>query len=225
VTQRELPRLALIEAHTDAATLQVQAPGMPPLTVQREAAGVARAITVWKFDGSGIDCGDEAAAWFSRLLETELRLVMFDVEVPRLCDPAWTPDTPAVTEFSDGFPILVISEASLDDLNSRLPRKLPMQRFRPNIVIDGVAAYDEDRIHELVAGEVRLRLVKPCTRCAITTTDQDSGTRDGDEPLRTLKSYRFDAQLRGVLFGQNAIIVSGVGQQLAVGDRFTIRWK
>ena len=92
-------------------------------------------------------------------------------------------------------------------------------------MIDGVQPYDEDRIHELVAGDVTLRLVKPCTRCAITTTDQDTGTRDGDEPLRTLKSYRFSSELRGVLFGQNAIIVAGNGRRLRVGERFEIRWK
>jgi uncharacterized protein YcbX len=225
VTQRELPRMALIEARADAASLFVDAPGTSPLIVSRQASGAARAVTVWKFDGSGIDCGEEAAAWFSRVLETELRLVVFNRDVPRECDRHWTGATSAVTEFSDGFPILVISEASLADLNSRLPRALPMQRFRPNVVIEGVQPYDEDRIHELVAGDVTLRLVKPFTRCAITTTDQDTGARDGDEPLRTLKSYRFSSELRGVLFGQNAIIVAGNGQRLRVGERFEIRWK
>ena len=129
----------------------------------------------------------------------------FDPATPRECSPEWTPGTRAVTEFSDGFPMLVISRASLADLNSRLPKALPMARFRPNIVIDGVGAYDEDRIHELRADDVALRIVKPCTRCSITTTDQETGERDGEEPLATLKTYRFDAALRGVLFGQNVI--------------------
>ena len=93
-----------------------------------------------------------------------------------------------------------------------------MERFRPNVVIDGVEAYDEDRIHELRAGPVTLRIVKPCTRCSITTTDQQQGAVDGVEPLRTLKEYRFDPQLRGVAFGQNAIVVDGVGEQLRVGQ-------
>ena len=109
-------------------------------------------------------------------------------------------DTRAITEFSDGYPILVISRASLAELNSRLPKALPMERFRPNVVIDGVGAYDEDRIHELRAGPVTLRIVKPCTRCSITTTDQQQGAVDGVEPLQTLKEYRFDkrAARRGV---------------------------
>jgi uncharacterized protein YcbX len=130
VTQRELPRMALIEAHADATNLVASASGEPALVVPRQAPGSARAVTVWKFEGSGIDCGDESAAWFSRVLATELRLVVFNQDVPRECDRTWTGAASAVTEFSDGFPILVISEASLADLNSRLPRALPMQRFR-----------------------------------------------------------------------------------------------
>ena len=121
--------------------------------------------------------------------------------------------------------MLIISRASLADLNSRLPKALPMERFRPNLVIDGVEAYDEDRIHELATDEVTLRIVKPCTRCSITTTDQDAGAVDGIEPLATLKKYRFDRELGGVCFGQNAIIVRGVGATLRVGGEFRLSWK
>jgi uncharacterized protein YcbX len=225
VTQRELPRMALIATQVNAASLTLSAPGMAPLDVARDAAGTTLAVTVWKFDGRGIDCGDEAANWVSGFLETPLRLVRFDASAPRECSPEWTSGIRAVTEFSDGFPILVISRASLAELNSRLPRALPVERFRPNIVIDGVGAYDEDRIHELRAGGVTLRLVKPCARCSITTTDQQRGAVDGDEPIRTLKEYRFDPQLRGVLFGQNAIVVDGVGERLSIGENFDITWK
>ncbi|MEO8017168.1 MAG: MOSC N-terminal beta barrel domain-containing protein [Pseudomonadota bacterium] len=225
VTQRELPRLALITTQVSADGLALSAAGMPPLATSHDLQGEVRAVTVWKFDGRGIDCGEEAAAWCSRFLETPLRLVRFDVSAPRECNPAWTPGTRAVTEFSDGFPILVISRASLAELNSRLPRALPVERFRPNIVIDGVEAYDEDRIHELRVDGVTLRLVKPCERCSITTTDQQKGAVDGVEPLRTLKEYRFDSKLRGVLFGQNAIVVAGVGQRLSVGQTLRLTWK
>ena len=225
ITQREHPRMALVTTELNAAGLTLRAPGMPSIDVARNGGGESRAVTVWKFDGRGIDCGDAIAAWISQFLETPLRLVMFDVSVPRVCSPDWTGETRAVTEFSDGYPILVISRASLAELNSRLPAALPMERFRPNIVIDGVNAYDEDRIHELRAGPVTLRIVKPCTRCAITTTDQQRGAVDGVEPLQTLKEYRFDKQLRGVAFGQNVIIVSGVGETLRVGQTFNIVWK
>ena len=133
-------------------------------------------------------------------------------------------ETRAVTEFSDGYPILVISRASLAELNSRLPKALPMERFRPNVVIDGVDAYDEDRIHELRAGPVILRIVKPCTRYHMTT-DQQQGAVDGVEPLQTLKEYRFDKQLRGVAFGQNVIVVCWFGESLRVGQAFDVTWK
>jgi uncharacterized protein YcbX len=225
VTQRELPRMALVATALNASGLTLDAPGMPGIEIARHADGQSRAVTVWKFDGRGIDCGDDAAAWVSRFLETPLRLVMFDITAPRVCSPEWTGATRAITEFADGYPILVISRASLAELNSRLPKSLPMERFRPNLVIDGVDAYDEDRMHELRAGPVTLRIVKPCMRCSITTTDQQQGAVDGVEPLRTLKEYRFDKQLRGVAFGQNVIVVSGVGESLRVGQTFDVTWK
>ena len=225
VTQRELPRMALIGTQVDAGALTLTAPGISALTVPREAGGESRAVTVWKFNGRGIDCGDGAAAWVSQYLETPLRLVRFDASVPRECSEEWTPGTRAITEFSDAYPILVISRASLAELNSRLPKALPMERFRPNVVIDGVGAYDEDRMHELRAGPVALRIVKACTRCSITTTDQRQGAVDGVEPLKTLKEYRFDKHLRGVTFGQNAIVVGGVGESLRVGQAFDVVWK
>jgi len=225
VTQRELPRLALIGTSVNPDGLQLTAPGMPLLSAPREAVGSPLDIVVWKFSGGGIDYGDDAAAWCTEYLGTPLRLVRFDVRRQRICNPDWTQGVRAVTQFADGYPVLVISRASLAELNSRLPKELPMERFRPNVVIDDVSAYDEDRIHELTTAEVTLRMVKPCTRCSITTTDQQSGALDGVEPLATLKKYRFDRELGGVCFGQNAIIVRGVGAQLRVGEKFSVTWK
>jgi len=225
VTQRELPRMALILTALDASALTLTAPDRAPLRIARDARAATLDVTVWKFDGRGIDCGDAASRWVSGFLETPLRLVRFDPEAPRECSPEWTPGMRAVTEFSDGFPMLVISRASLAGLNARLEKSLPMERFRPNLVIDGVSPFDEDRIHELRADGVTIRLVKPCARCAITTTDQQKGERDGVEPLETLKGFRFDRALRGVTFGQNAIPVDGVGHELRVGQSFDIVWK
>lgn len=225
VTQRELPRMALIETAVDAGGLVLKAPGVPALTVARGSAGNGLDVTVWKFSGRGIDCGNAAAEWATRYLGTDLRLVRFDADTPRECSAEWTQGIRSITEFADGFPILVISLASLEELNSRLPKALPMERFRPNLVIDGVDAYDEDRIHELRVDGVTLRLVKPCTRCSITTTDQQTGTLDGVEPLATLKTYRNDRQLMGVKFGQNAIVVDGAGSQLRVGQSLDVTWK
>lgn len=225
VTQRELPHMALIRTSVDVAALTLSAPGRESLRVPRDVATATLGVTVWSFDGRGLDCGAVAAAWVSDFLETELRLVRFDVDAPRICSPEWTPGASATTEFADGFPMLVASRASLADLNARLAKALPMERFRPNLVIDGVGAYDEDRIHELRGDGVSIRLVKPCTRCAITTTDQETGERDGVEPLQTLKSFRFDRSLRGVTFGQNAIPIEGVGRELRVGQEFEVVWK
>jgi uncharacterized protein YcbX len=225
VTQRELPRLALVTPALDGRALTLTAPDRTSLRVERDARAATLDVTVWQFDGRGIDCGDAAAGWVSAFLETPLRLVRFDPETPRLCSPEWTPGARAVTEFSDGFPMLVISRASLAELNSRLPKALPMERFRPNLVIDGVDAFDEDRVHDLRADGITIRVVKPCMRCVITTTDQQTGERDGVEPLQTLKGYRFDAQQRGVAFGQNAIPIDGVGRELRVGQSFQITWK
>lgn len=229
VTQRELPRMALIRTQVDASGLTLTAPDMPRLFVPRAVTGKSRNVTVWKFDGRGIDCGPEASTWITRYLQSELSLVSFDASAPRTCSAEWTQGVHATTEFSDGYPVLVISRASLEDLNARLAAKgvkpLPMERFRPNLVIDGVEAYDEDRIHELSVNGIRLRIVKPCTRCSITTTDQQRGEVDGVEPLQTLKEFRFDRELRGVTFGQNAIVVSGAGERLSVGDSLDVAWK
>ena len=225
VTQRELPRMALIHTAVSATGLSLSSPGRSTLEVARAANGGALPVTVWKFHGSGFDCGDAAALWLSEYLETPLRLVTFDEAVPRTCSLEWTGDATSTTHFSDGFPVLVISRASLADLNSRLPKALPMNRFRPNIVLDGVDAYDEDRIRELKVGGVVLRLVKPCIRCSITTTDQSVGALDGVEPLATLKDFRFDKKLLGVAFGQNAIVIRGAGEHLRVGDEFEVAWK
>ena len=166
-----------------------------------------------------------AAAWLEAFLERECRLVRFDPQHRRLSARIWTGDLEAENRFSDGFPVLVIGQASLVDLNSRLERPLPMNRFRPNIVMEGLGAYEEDRIDELYDDTVTFRLVKACTRCKVTTTDQETAGLDGKEPLQTLKSYRFDAKLHGVIFGQNAIVVRGSGSTLRRGQELQVRWK
>jgi hypothetical protein len=226
LTQREEPRLAVVETALAADHLELRAPGLPPLRVPFGAAGSAVEVAIWRDRCRGLDQGEEAARWGSRHLAQPVRLVAFDPSRPRASDPAWTGGAPARTEFSDGFALLVLSEASLAGLNARLAAPLPMDRFRPNLVLAGVGAHDEDRIDELAsASGVRLRLVKPCTRCRITTTDQATGEVRGDEPLRTLAGYRLDRELRGVAFGQNAIVVAGAGRELRVGEELRITWR
>ena len=218
MTQREDPHLALIEPALGDDALQLRVPGGAELRVPFDAQEKEVEVTCWKDRCAAFDAGDEAAAFLTRFLGAPYRLVRFDARRKRLSNAQWTPGVEALNQFSDGFPWLLISEASLEDLNSRLSRKLPMNRFRPNIVVNGLPPFGEDRVHELVADGVRLRRAKPCARCIVTTTDQATGTRDSDEPLRTLAKFRFDRELKGVLFGQNMILIDGVGAQLRVGQ-------
>jgi len=212
VTQRELPRLALVETSIVDHGLRLTAPHMPACDVPREAPGPSRDIVVWRSDVRGRDAGDAAARWLSDWLAHDVRLVRFDRSVTRLCNPEYAGDSGAHTMFADGYPVLVIGAGSLADLNDRLAQRghaaLPMNRFRPNMVLAGLEAFAEDHVDTLRAGDVVLRCVKPCVRCRVTTTDQQTA-RVGVEPLRTLGEYRMDSRLDGVTFGMNAIVVSG----------------
>ncbi len=225
LTQRELPRLALVRPRLTATELVLEAPACEPLVVSLRDPGTAVPVVVWGDTCMAFDAGAAAATWLQAFLERECRLVRFDPQRRRLSARAWTGELEAENQFSDGFPVLVISQASLADLNSRLERPLPMNRFRPNIVVEGLEAYDEDRIAELYDDTMTLRLVKACTRCRITTTDQETAVLDGEEPLRTLKRYRFDTTLHGVIFGQNAIVIRGAGSTLRRGQGLKVRWK
>jgi uncharacterized protein len=225
LTQREWPRLSLLTPSLSDTRLQLQAPGMAPISLELGQIGARRAVTVWAHHCEAFDEGQAVARWLSEFLGCEARLVRFDPAHRRLSAREWTGEIEAETQFTDEFPLLAVGDASLVDLNRRLAQALPMNRFRPNIVLAGLEAYDEDRIEELTAGSIRLRPVKPCTRCKITTTDQDTGSAEGDEPLRTLRTYRYDASLHGVCFGQNLIVVSGTGEPLRRGQVLQLRWK
>ena len=225
VTQREEPRLALIETDIDDARLRLSAAGHGATDVPLALRGEPRDVVVWQHHCVAHDQGDEAARWLSEFLGRSFRLVRFDPQHRRLSDRAFTGETAGYSRFADAYAFLVLSLASLADLNARLPAPLPMNRFRPNIVLGGVDPFDGDRVHEFVADGVRLRAVKPCARCVVTTTDQAKGTRDGDEPLRTLREFRFDRRLKGVTFGQNLILIDGAGEELRVGQSVALEWK
>ena len=221
VTQREQPRLALLVPRLDGDALELSTPGRAPLRVAlAPARGPAREVVVWNDRVQAHDAGDEAARWLTSFLRAPARLVRFDATRERRCNPAYAGDSGAHTAFADGYPLLVLGEASLADLNARLAAKgspaLPMNRFRPNVVVAGLEPYDEDHLDTIAADGVVLKLVKPCTRCQIPTTDQQTAAR-GVEPLATLAEYRLDRKLDGVAFGMNAIVVEGAGRPLAVG--------
>lgn len=225
ITQRELPRLALLRPRVSPTALLLAAPQLPQISLALGRQGQRRTVRVWQDHCEAFDEGDQVAAWLHAFLGLECRLVRFDPAQRRLSERAWTGQYQAENRFSDGFPLLALNAASLTDLNSRLAAPLPMNRFRPNIVLEGLQPYDEDRIDELCGTGVRLKLVKACTRCRITATNQDSGEVEGDEPLRTLRAYRYDALLHGVCFGQNAIVVEGAGASLRRGQLLAIRWR
>lgn len=225
ISQRERPRLALLRAEPGAGGLQLSAADLPALQVTDAATQQACRVHIWRDECTAFDAGDAIAGTLSTWLGSPCRLVRFDPAQRRLSEQRYRGEVEATNAFSDGYPLLLIAEASRADLNRRVGRELPMNRFRPNIVLEGLAAYDEDRLYELQGGEVVLRAVKACTRCSITTTDQATGTLDGAEPLRTLKAYRYDAALGGVCFGQNLVIVRGAGQTLAVGQSLHLSWR
>jgi uncharacterized protein YcbX len=224
-TQRELPRLALLRPVLTAEALLIDAPGMATFQVPLAQQGAPRHVRIWQDQCAALDEGDAAADWVSRFLGAALRLVRFDPAERRLSSSDWTGPHEAENRFSDGFPLLVLSTASLQDLNARLKVQLPVDRFRPNLLLEGLEPYDEDRIAELRAEGIRLRIVKPCARCKITTTNQESGEAEGEEPLATLKTYRYDAALKGVLFAQNAIVIEGPGRTLRRGQWLEVHWQ
>jgi uncharacterized protein YcbX len=223
LTQRELPRLALIEPALEPDLLRLTAPGRAALEIPLAHDGPAIEVTVWRDRCAALDAGDRAAEWLTDFLGRELRLVRFAPTAQRPSQIEGPDGVTGFAKFADAFALLAISTASLADLNARLDVPLPMNRFRPNVVLSGLAPYDEDRVFELEREGVRLRAVKPCTRCAITTTDQSRGEVVGDEPLRTLKTYRWSAELRGVMFGQNLIVI--VPGELEVGQELAATWR
>lgn len=202
LTQRECPTLALVTPTLDGERLTLSAAGLEPIAVTLRHAGERQSVVVWRSTCDAIDQGDVAAEWFSTHLGRAVRLVRAADDFHRTLDATYAPRPGDTTAFADGYPILVISEASLTDLNARLATALPMNRFRPNIVVQGAEPYAEDVWRCFTIGGLRFEGVKTCARCVVTTTDQATAQR-GREPLATLAAYRDSA--RGVLFGQNVI--------------------
>jgi uncharacterized protein YcbX len=201
VTQREEPRMALIAPQLGPTSLQVTAPNMPQLKVDTRREGQRRDVTVWGFTGPAEDCGENAASWISSVLERSCRLVRWADDVQREVSPKRV-GPGVLTAFTDGYPILITTDASLEDLNGRAKERVPMNRFRPNIVIKGAAPFAEDTWKRIRVGEVEIDVVKPCSRCAITTVDAISAKR-GKEPLATLATFRLHE--KETWFGQNCI--------------------
>jgi len=217
LSQRGFPKLALISTHLGSDVLHVNAPGMNTLTLSLQP-GDANPIRVRVWDDAvdAISAGDEAEKWISKYLNMPSRLVFMPENSIRHVEPESAIHKDIVS-FADGFPLLLISQHSLDDLNGRLVNPVPMNRFRPNVVVNDSSAFAEDRWKKIRIGTILFYIVKPCSRCIITTVDQETGIQ-GKEPLATLSQYR---KVDGnVLFGQN-IIPESIGT-INVGDRIEI---
>jgi uncharacterized protein YcbX len=224
LTQREHPRMALIRPLPDEHVLRVHAPGMDELALPLawDATAPGRTVRIWDHTVDAADCGDAAAAWFSNALQSPCRLVRFRPDVVRPTSTKWTNGVESQTRFADGYPLLLIGQASLDDLNARLVAAgraaLPMDRFRPNLVVDGIDACEEDFLATLTIGGLAIRPVKPCARCPIPSIDQATGVA-GPDPLDILQTYRANPRMEGaVCFGMNCIVVAGAGSEVHLGQ-------
>jgi uncharacterized protein YcbX len=189
---------------------------MQPLRIPVMPDGPSRSARVWKDSITALDLGDAAAKWLTEAVGQSARLLRISPVLDRCANAAFAGPTPAPVSFADGFPLLICNAASLAHLNTRMPSPIGMERFRPNIVLEGLEPFEEDRISELRFDTVTLRLVKPCTRCVITSTDQLTG-EPSTNPLPILRAFRFDKALMGVTFGENAVIAHGVGEVLKRG--------
>lgn len=219
LTGRQDPRLTLISAVADGATLRLDAPGMPTLQIQAPAASDLRIETaVWGAKVSPLLAPAAANAWISKFLAAPCRIVHMDAACVRAVKAKYDGEYGEYGDqvsLADGFPLLLISQAALDHLNGKLAQPLPILRFRPNLVVAGTTPHAEDAWKRVRIGGIEFDVVKPCVRCVFTTVDFDRGQFDpSGEPLRTLKSYRRSPD--GITFGQN-LIPRGVGT-LRLGD-------
>lgn len=233
VTQRELPRLALVRPQLKRSEVVLRAPGMLALHLAIDTVEEPVKVRLWDEEVPAYDMGAIAAQWFTDFLGRPLRLVRFDPEHRRLSNLKWTGGVEAANQFNDGYPVLVASTASLELLNDKLRAgghaPVGMERFRPNIVLSGIEAHDEDRLETLAiateGGAVQLQPVKPCPRCPIPNIDPATAAVD---PIvtDTLQGYRRNELLGGaVSFGMNAIVIEGADQTLRVGQVVTAEWK
>jgi len=230
LTQREYPRMALISPRIKSDTLELRAPGMLrleiPLGLPDPENEVTIEVKLWEDTWLAYDCDNTTATWFSNALGVACRLVRFHPSVTRVTSTKWTGGVQAPTLFSDGYPVLVIGSASLADLNDKLAgagrEALPMNRFRPNMVFDGIDAFEEDYADQFILGDAHLKPVKPCPRCPIPSVDQTTGV-PGPDPLDILGTYRAKPALDGAIcFGMNCIVTQGDGQRLHVGQAVTL---
>lgn len=215
LTQRTHPRMCLIKPHLTDTQLIINATEMAELSVSINDNMQTIQATVWEDNCNALDCGDEAADWFSTFLNSPTRLVFFPDNETRQVDLNFA-KSGDITAFSDGFPYLLITQASLDDLNSRMENPVTMQRFRPNLVLSGTEAFAEDNWKKIKIGNLIFDLVKPCSRCVIPSIDPQTAEKNA-EVIKVLSGYRM--REHKIFFGQNLIarLDKGENSQLKLG--------
>jgi uncharacterized protein len=221
VTQREHPKLALVKPEFGNGGMVLTAPGMEPLHLSANCGEAPVTITLFGESHKALATDAAADTWFSEYLGAPFRLAQCDSRTLRKGGVQYPERDAAPTSFVDNYGILVISDASHAALNHKLPEAVPMNRFRPNIVVTGVDEHDEDYFTHARCGAVALRFVNPCYRCSMTSIDQKSGSL-GIEVLPVLTTYRYDD--KGVKFGAYAAVSGGVGSQLRVNSDLDVDW-
>lgn len=202
LTQREHPRLCLVSAKPQGGGLRLEAPGVEGCTVPESPEGTSRRmVRIWSDHVGAADCGDHAAVWCSNWLGRDCRLVYLPHSARRRTDARYDPEG-SLVGFADGYPLLLIGEASLAELNRRLERPIPMNRFRPNLVVQGAEPFAEDAWRRFRIGALGFEAVKPCARCTVPSVDQATSARTR-EPLTTLATFRKRGS--AVWFGMNVV--------------------
>ncbi|MEB3312394.1 MAG: MOSC N-terminal beta barrel domain-containing protein [Snowella sp.] len=231
LTQRQYPQLATIQVEIQGQSLRLSTIHSNPFILEPQLGGDEKTVQVWRDRVVAIDQGDEVAKWFQQALnlpaEQKIRLVRQSPQHIRPIDKNYTNNQELPVSFSDGFPILLTATASLADLNQRLEaiypnqsQTVPMNRFRPNLVIETEEPFIESSWQEIQINNLKFALVKPCSRCVVTTTDQFSGDRNLlQEPLKTLSTFRQIPQ-QGIMFGENVIPLTP--GWIKMGDNMTV---
>lgn len=233
ITQREISKMATVSVKILGNNLNISVEGFKNLKIPSEIEDQEQVeVRVWKNYCSAIVADNHVNNWFCEVLEIKCRLVFMPNETKREVNEIFNAGEDIVS-FADGYPLLIIGENSLNNLNNRLENKIPMNRFRPNLVIADSESFEEDNWKKIKIGETVFRITKPCARCVVTTIEQSAGIVSGKEPLRTLAGFRkakdvypdsyeaLDLEKNSVLFGQN-LVAENFGETIKVGDEVEI---
>lgn len=223
LTQREFPKMATVKTEITSDALQVSSQGNILRIAFAPQTNETQTVKIWSSRVKAAVYESAVNEWFSDILRSDCRLAMMPAKTERKVNYFYAVRKDDHVSFADAYPFLAISENSLADLNSRLAEKVPMNRFRPNLVIAAAESFAEDSWKKIRIGETIFHGVKPCARCVITTIEQTTGEKDGIEPLKTLASFRIPKRSvkKKILFGQN-LIAENAGGVLRVGDEIEV---